>query len=100
MGCRGRKGQQAARQVGLTILSTLKAQLGSLDRIQRVVKALGMVNAAPDFQQHPQVINGFSDLMRDVFGEDAGIAVRSAVGAAALPAGMAVEIETIFELSD
>ena len=91
------EGQQAARQVGLTILSTLKAQLGSLDRIQRVVKALGMVNAAPDFQQHPQVINGFSDLMVEVFG-DSGRAARSAVGMGSLPGNIAVEIEVILQL--
>ncbi len=64
------QGQNAARQVGLTILASLIAHLGSLDRIERVVKVLGMVNAAPDFRRHPQVINGFSQLMVDVFGEN------------------------------
>ena len=93
------QGKQAARQVGLTILSTLKAQLGSLDRIKRIVKVLGMVNAAPDFTQHPQVINGFSELMVDVFG-DAGRAARSAVGMGSLPGNISVEIEAILELQD
>lgn len=92
-------GKQAARQVGLTILATLKAQLGSLDRIERVVKVLGMVNAAPDFEKHPQVINGFSELMVDVFGEP-GRAARSAVGMGSLPGNIAVEIEAILELKE
>lgn len=91
------EGQQAARQVGLTILATLKAQLGSLDKVDRIVKVLGMVNAAPDFKNHPQVINGFSNLMVDVFGE-AGRAARSAVGMGSLPGNIAVEIEAILLL--
>jgi len=91
------EGKNAARQVGLTILATLKSQLGSLDRVERVVKALGMVNAAPDFGQHPQVINGFSELMVDVFGES-GRAARSAVGMGSLPGNIAVEIEVILQL--
>ena len=91
-------GYDAARQVGLAILSTLRTQLGSLDRIKRLVKTLGMVNAAPDFKQHPAVINGYSDLMRDVFGPDAGVGARSAVGMGALPGNIAVEIECIFEV--
>ena len=70
------QGKHAARQVGLTILATLKAQLGSLDRVSRILKVLGMVNAAPDFQRHPQVINGFSELMVEVFGEG-GCAARA-----------------------
>jgi enamine deaminase RidA (YjgF/YER057c/UK114 family) len=93
------EGRQAARQVGLTILATLKAQLGSLDRIDRLVKVLGMVNAAPDFGRHPQVINGFSDLMVEVFGE-AGRAARSAVGMGSLPGNIAVEIEAILLLKE
>ena len=92
------QGQAAARQVGLTILTTLRAQLGSLDRIARLLKTLGMVNAAADFTQHPAVINGYSQLMADVFGQDAGIGARSAVGMGSLPGNIAVEIEAIFEL--
>ncbi|HUG89559.1 MAG TPA: RidA family protein [Planctomycetaceae bacterium] len=91
------QGRQAARQVGLTILATLRKQLGSLDRIGRVVKVLGMVNATPDFTRHPQVINGFSDLMVEVFGES-GRAARSAVGMGSLPGNIAVEIEAIVQL--
>lgn len=91
------EGKNAARQVGLTILATLKAQIGSLDRIERVVKVLGMVNAAPDFKKHPSVINGFSELMVELFGEK-GRAARSAVGMGSLPGNIAVEIEAILEL--
>lgn len=91
------QGKQAARQVGLTILATLKSQLGSLNRVERVLKVLGMVNATPDFQRHPQVINGFSELMVDIFGEG-GRAARSAVGMGSLPGNIAVEIECILQL--
>lgn len=91
------EGQLAARQVGLTMLSTIKAQLGGLDRIKRLVKALGMVNCLPGFEQHPQTINGFSQLMVDVFGKENGTGARSAVGMS-LPMNIAVEIEAIFEL--
>ncbi|MFO1094967.1 MAG: RidA family protein [Planctomycetaceae bacterium] len=91
------QGKLAARQVGLTILATLKAQIGSLDRIVRTIKTLGMVNAAPDFKRHPQVINGFSELLRDVFGDD-GVGARSAVGMGSLPGNIAVEVEVIFEI--
>jgi enamine deaminase RidA (YjgF/YER057c/UK114 family) len=93
------EGRQAARQVGLTILATLRAYLGSLDRVVRVVKVLGMVNAAPDFTRHPQVINGFSELFRDLFGEP-GVGARSAVGMGSLPSNIAVEIEAILEIRD
>ncbi len=93
------QGRQAARVVGLAILSTLQAQLGGLDRIQRLVKVLGMVNASADFQRHPQVINGFSDLMVEVFGED-GRAARSAVGMGSLPGNIPVEVELILQLRD
>jgi enamine deaminase RidA (YjgF/YER057c/UK114 family) len=93
-------GNQAARQAGLTVLATLRAHCGTLDLVKRLVKTFGLVNCTPEFTDQPAVINGFSELMRDVFGAEAGIAVRSAVGAAALPAGVAVEIETIFELSE
>ncbi|HXY35716.1 MAG TPA: RidA family protein [Planctomycetaceae bacterium] len=91
------QGKLAARQVGLAILATLRAQLGSLDRVGRVLKTLGMVNAADDFERHPQVINGFSELMIDVFGESAR-AARSAVGVGSLPGNIAVEVECILEL--
>lgn len=93
-------GYDAARQVGLAILSTLRTQLGSLDRVKRLVKTLGMVNAASDFKQHPAVINGYSDLMREVFGPDAGVGARSAVGMGSLPGNISVEVEAIFELND
>jgi enamine deaminase RidA (YjgF/YER057c/UK114 family) len=91
-------GQAAARQTGLAILASMKAHLGSLDRIKRVIKLLGMVDCPADFKQHPQVINGCSELYRDIFGEDAGVGVRSAVGMGSLPGGMAVEIEGVFEI--
>ena len=93
------EGNAAARQVGLTLLATLRAQLGSLDRVKRIIKVLGMVNAAPDFERHPQVINGFSDLMLEIFGEN-GRAARSAVGMGSLPGKIAVEIEVILELNE
>lgn len=92
-------GYNAARQTGLAILATLRKHCGSFDRVSRLVKTFGLVQATPAFTDHPAVINGFSELMRDVFGEEHGVAARSAVGAASLPAGMAVEIEAIFELA-
>ncbi len=93
------EGHAAARQVGLALLSTLRAHFGSLDAVKRVVKMLGMVNSAPDFLDHPKVINGCSELFAQVFGEDAGIGARSAVGMGPLPGNIAVEIEAIFELA-
>ena len=92
-------GKAAARQVGLAILATLKANLGSLNRIHRVVKVLGMVNATADFRDHPYVINGCSEVFAKVFGKDHGIGVRSAVGMGSLPDGIPVEIEALFELN-
>lgn len=92
-------GQAAARQTGLAILATLKAHCGSLEKIKRVVKVLGMVNSTPDFEQHPAVINGCSELFADVFGPDHGIGARSAVGMGSLPGNIAVEVEAIFELA-
>jgi enamine deaminase RidA (YjgF/YER057c/UK114 family) len=89
----------AARQVGLAILATLKKNLGSLDRVVRMVKVLGMVNAVPDFQNQPKVINGFSDLMVEVFG-DAGRGARSAVGMGSLPSNITVEVECIMQIRD
>jgi len=93
-------GKLAARQVGLTILSTLKANLGSLNRIKRVIKVLGMVNCTPDFERHPYIINGCSELFAKVWGEDNGIGVRSAVGMGSLPDNIPVEIEALFELAE
>jgi enamine deaminase RidA (YjgF/YER057c/UK114 family) len=91
------EGKMAARQVGLTMLSTIKVHYGELSKIKRLVKVLGMVNSTPDFGQHPYVINGFSELMSEVFGEDNGVGVRSAVGMM-LPSNIPVEIEAVFEL--
>ena len=91
------QGYQAARQVGLTMLSTVKAQIKDLNKIKRLVKTLGMVNSHPDFYEHPQVINGFSELMVEVLGEDNGKGARSAVGMI-LPGNIAVEVEAIFEI--
>ena len=89
---------QVARTVGLSLLATTRTQLGSLDKVKRVVKVLGMVNSADDFGDQPKVINGFSDLMVQVFGEAIGKHARSAVGMAALPMGIPVEIEMILEV--
>lgn len=91
-------GYDAARQTGLALLATLKSQLGSLDKIQRVVKVLGLVRCTDEFDQQPAVINGCSELFRDVFGEDNGVGTRSALGTNALPGGIAVEIEVIVQL--
>ena len=92
------QGYQAARSVGLNLLATARANLGSLDKVKRVVKVLGMVNSAPGFTDQPKVINGFSDLMVEVFGEAIGKHARSAVGMAELPFGIPVEIEMILEV--
>ncbi len=92
------EGKAAARQTGLAILATLKETLGSLNKVKRLVKSFGMVNCTDDFKDQPLVINGYSELMKDVFGEE-GIGARSAVGHNSLPGGMAVEIEAIFELA-
>lgn len=91
------QGKQAAQQVGLAILSTLKFNLGNLDKIKRVIKVFGMVNCIPEFQKHPYVINGCSELFAKVWGDE-GIGVRSAVGMGSLPDNIAVEIEAVFEL--
>ncbi len=91
------EGKLVARQVGLTMLSSIQTHFGSLDKIKRVVKVLGMVNCTPDFTQHPLVVNGFSELMADVFGKEHGVGVRSAVGMI-LPDGIPVEVEAMFEL--
>jgi enamine deaminase RidA (YjgF/YER057c/UK114 family) len=94
------EGRAAARQTGLAILATLKKELGSLSRVKRVIKLLGMVNSPPTFGDHPKVINGCSELFGQVWGEDSGIGARSAVGMGSLPGNIAVEIEGIFELVD
>ena len=92
------QGKDAARQVGLAILATVRDALGSLDKVKRLVKTLGWVNCTAEFTDQPKVINGFSELMKDVFGEDAGVGARSAVGHNSLPGNIAVEIECIFEI--
>ncbi len=91
-------GYDAARLTGLAIFATLRKELGSLDRVRRVVKVLGMVNCTRDFQQQPAVINGCSELLVEVFGPEAGVGARSAVGVASLPLGVPVEIEAVFEV--
>src|SRR6266536_1334151 len=91
-------GKAAARQTGLAILATLRSELGSLDRVKRVIKVLGMVNCTPDFLDHPKVINGCRELFADVFGKENGIGARSAVGMGSLPGNIAVEIEAVFEI--
>jgi len=92
------QGQQVARDVGMNLLATVRKHLGSLDKVKRVVKVLGMVNAASNFEDHPKVINGFSDLMVEIFGEN-GKHARSAVGMGSLPNDIPVEIEFILQLN-
>jgi enamine deaminase RidA (YjgF/YER057c/UK114 family) len=92
------EGKLAARQVGLTMLSTICTHIGSLDKIKRVIKVLGMVNCTPDFERHPYIINGCSELFAAIWGEENGIGVRSAVGFGSLPDNIPVEIEAMFEL--
>jgi enamine deaminase RidA (YjgF/YER057c/UK114 family) len=91
-------GVRSARQTGLAILATLREALGTLDHVVRVVKVLGMVNCTPDFKDHPQVINGCSELFSDIWGPDHGVGARSAVGMGSLPGNITTEIEAIFEL--
>lgn len=91
-------GQAAARLCALAMLATVKAHLGSLDAVARVVKVLGFVQATPEFADHPKVMNGFSDLLVQIFG-DAGMGARSAVGAPSLPSGIAVEVEGILRIA-
>ena len=91
--------RQHARDVGLHLIATMRAALGDLSRVRRMVKVLGMVNAVPDFMQHTEVINGCSDLLVEVFG-DAGRHARSAVGVGSLPRGFAVEIEAVVSIKD
>jgi enamine deaminase RidA (YjgF/YER057c/UK114 family) len=91
------QGKEAARQCGLAILSSIKEKLGTLDKVKRVIKILGMVNAVPEYDKHPIVINGCSELFAQLWGED-GIGVRSAVGMGSLPNNVSVEIEALFEI--
>jgi len=92
------EGKLAARQVGLTMLSTIKKNLGSLNKVKRVIKILGMVNCVPEFEQHPYIINGCSELFADIWGPDNGVGTRSAAGFGSLPDNTPVEIEAVFEL--
>ena len=92
------QGKIAARQCGLAMLVSLKKYLGDLDKIKRVVKLLGMVNSTESYEKHPIVINGCSELFRDLLGDDMGLGVRSAVGMGSLPNNVSVEIEGIFEI--
>jgi enamine deaminase RidA (YjgF/YER057c/UK114 family) len=94
------EGKLAARQVGLTILSTIKTKLGSFNKVKRVIKVLGMVNCVNSFEKHPYIINGCSELFASLWGEENGIGVRSAVGFGSLPDNIPVEIEALFELED
>jgi len=93
------EGKLAAQQVGLAMLATIKANIGSLDKVKRVIKVLGMVNCTPDFEKHPFIINGCSELFAKIWGENNGIGVRSAVGMGSLPDNIPVEIEALFELA-
>ena len=91
-------GQAAAKQTALAMLATRQSQLGSLDRVVRIVKTLGLVRCTDDFGQSPLVINGFSQVFVDLLGSDLGVGARSALGTNSLPNGMAVEVEAIFEI--
>ncbi len=92
--------KKMARLVGLLILSSIRKHIGSLDKVKRVIKVLGMVNAVPDFDKHPIVINGCSELFAEIWGQENGIGVRSAVGMGSLPDGIPVEVEALFELHE
>lgn len=94
------QGKMAAQQVALTILSTIKTNFGSLNKVKRVIKILGMVNCTDDFERHPNVINGCSELFAKIWGEENGIGVRSAIGFNSLPDNIPVEIEALFELQN
>lgn len=92
------QGRECARSVALNMLATVRDQLGSLDKVKRLVKTLALVNSTADFGEQPQVVNGFSELMAEVFGEDNGVGARSAMGTNSLPGGIGVEVECIFEV--
>ena len=94
------EGKNAAQQVGLAILATIVANLGSLDKVKRVIKVLGMVNCTANFEKHPYIINGCSELFKKIWGEENGVGVRSAVGVGSLPDNIPVEIEALFELNN
>jgi len=94
------QGYEAARLTGIALLASLKENIGDLNKVNRIVKVTGMVNTTPDFTEQPQVINGFSDLMVEVFGEDRGKHARAAVGMASLPINIPVEIEMVVEVRD
>ncbi len=92
------EGQAAARQVGLTLLASMRAQLGNLNRVKQIVKSLAFVSSTDDFYDQPQVVNGYSELFGEVFGAEIGIGARSAIGTNTLPGNIPVEIEVIVEL--
>jgi enamine deaminase RidA (YjgF/YER057c/UK114 family) len=92
-------GYAAAQQTGLALLATIRKELGTLDRVVRLVKTLGFVQCTPEFDQHPAVINGCSELMAKVFGEQNGVGARSALGVISLPLGMMVEVEIVVEIT-
>jgi enamine deaminase RidA (YjgF/YER057c/UK114 family) len=92
-------GKEAAQAAGLAILATLRSNLGNLDRVKRVIKTLGMVNSTPDFKNHPEVINGCSELWAKLWGTENGVGARSAVGMGSLPRNATVEVEAIFEIT-
>ena len=92
------EGRRAAKQCGLAILTSVKKHFGTLDTIKRVIKVFGMVNAIPEYEKHPVIINGCSELFASLWGEDNGIGTRSAVGMGSLPGNVAVEVEAMFEI--
>ena len=94
------QGKEAARQVALAVLATVKNHLGTVNKVKRLVKTLGWVASTNEFTDQPKVMNGWSELMKDVFGEEAGVGVRSAIGTNVLPGNIAVEVECLFELED
>jgi enamine deaminase RidA (YjgF/YER057c/UK114 family) len=94
------EGKLAAQQVALTMLATIKANFGSFAKIKRVIKVLGMVNCTANFEKHPYIINGCSELFKKIWGEDNGVGVRSAVGMGSLPDNIPVEIEALFEIGE
>jgi enamine deaminase RidA (YjgF/YER057c/UK114 family) len=91
------QGKEAAQVTALNVLATVKASLGSLDKVRRVVKVFGLVRCTSEFKEQPRVIDGFTEVMRTAFGEERGVPARSAVGTDSLPAGICVEVEAIFE---
>ena len=94
------QGYEAAKLTAINVIRSLREHFGSLDKVRRLVKTTGFVNSTPDFKDHPIVINGFSELMREVFGPEDGLGARSAMGVAALPGGWAVEVEAVFQVAE